>query len=204
MKTVFKIINNQLNSELRIHDKHNTMLKILPFNLRSINNWYPLNTEYELLYKVEDNCIQLVPVSRKEIVYADYGIEDINNKLEYSVKDGLTNTIIKQVQLDNNKICRVATSMNIPNWLDDYTYKDVNNSIKQITDELNILTITMIKTYYYDLSQDEQSRYMSLSKPNKERLALSSLSRSESEQYINYGKIYAMLNIMRKVAKLYA
>lgn len=205
MKTVFNLYNGDLQCELRLHDKHNSLLKVFNFNFDSINNWYPLNCEYNLLYKVEDNALQLVPTTKKELLYVDYGINlNVNPMLQYDVSKGLNNLVIKQVQRDNTMVCSYANELSLPNWLDSFTYQDVLEGIKVIEKQLDELTNAAITLYYYELPQDDKPRFNSYVKKTKERLALANLSDANQRDYILLGKLYVMFNIMRKVSKLYA
>ena len=58
MKTSFKLNEGNCVSELGIHDSNNTLLKVLDFDFSTINNWYPLNFEYHLIYRLEHSKIQ--------------------------------------------------------------------------------------------------------------------------------------------------
>lgn len=204
MKTVFSKSNGKEKCELRIHDRHHTILEILEFTFDTVNNWYPLNSEYDLVYHVEHDSVQVIPVSRKEILYTDYGIVDSDTKLEYSVKQGLDNVCIEPIKQDNLTICKLADTYGMPNWLSDFNYQEVEVGITQIDNKINLLTRKAIDNYYQSLDSEDRVKYVALAKDTRERLALTTLSVAEEEQYINYGKLYTMLNIMRKRAKVNA
>lgn len=193
-----------LKSTLLLHDRNNTLLKVLDFDFSSINNWYPLNSEYDIIYHVEHDAIQVVPISRSKLLYPDYGISNMGTKLEYAVGSGLDNIISKPIQYNNNKICTLAREMNIPCWLDDFTHLDVKLALNKLEQKMDILTNFYLQVYYFDLSQDEKVNFMRLSKDSKEHYALQNLDPQDQKEFIAYGKLYTMLCVMRKVSKVYA
>jgi len=205
MKTVFKIEENKgLKSELRIHDANNSMLKILEFDFNNINNFYPLNSEYDLEYQFELDELRLVPVSNNEVTHVDYGIKTFRDTLRYDLTNGLDSIVIKQVQYDNLLVCSDARELGIPCWLDDFTYYEVQEGIKLINKTIDTMLNDIISNYYYDLSQDDKVTFMSKRVETKYALALANLSKAEENNFISCGKIYTMLSVMRKVSKLYA
>jgi hypothetical protein len=206
MKTVFSLHNGVLTGELRLHDIHNTTLTIFDFDFSTINNWYPLNCEYELTYRESNNMLQVVPISRKGVLCPDYCIEGFDSKLEYSLNNGLNNIIISKVKHDNDKVCKLATKLSIPTWKQEFTYYDTKLGIVQINKLLNNLTNSITDEYYYSLPLDEKAKFMSCTKSIREKVALNALDYDSvfAKTYICLGKLYSMLNIMRKVAKLYA
>ena len=169
MKTSFKLDNDgNLVGRLDVHDRNNTLLKVFNFDFSTISNWYPLNFEYNLIYHLEHDTMQVVPDSRGEILYVDYGITDSSRKLEYTVAQGLDKTIFKAVKFDNDKVCRQAKKLALPTWLDeDFTYEDIKLALKDIEHKIDLLTKHCLKDYYFTLVQDEQFNYMNLSKELK-------------------------------------
>lgn len=206
MKTSFRLDNGgNLVGRLDVHDRNNTLLKVFDFDFYTINNWYPLNFEYDLIYRLEHDTLQVVPDSRGEILYVDYGITDSSRKLEYTVAQGLDKTVFKPVKFDNEKVCKKAKELNLPTWLDeDFTYEDTKLGLNDIEHKIDLLTKYCLKDYYFALGQDEQVNYMNLSKELKEHVALNTVSEKDFDLFIMYGKIYTMLSVMRKVSKLYA
>lgn len=193
-----------LKSTLLLHDRNNTLLKVLDFDFISINNWYPLNSEYDIIYHVEHDSIQVVPVSRSKLLFPDYGINSMGTKLEYEIGNGLDDIVSKPIQYSNNKICALARKMEIPCWLDDFTHIDVKLGLKKLEHEIDELTNMYTQVYYFGLSQGEKVNFMSLSKDSREHCALQDLEPHEQKEFISYGKLYTMLSVMRKVSKVYA
>lgn len=204
MKTEFKLQDGVLKSTLLLHDRNNTLLKVLDFDFGNINNWYPLNSEYDIIYHVEHDSIQIVPMSRSRLGYPDYGISSRGTKLEYDLSNGLDSVSSKPIQQNNNLICTLAREMNIPCWLDDFTQLDVQLAIKRLEQKIDKLTSFYLKSYYFGLSQDEKVNFMTLSKDNREHYALQDLEPNDQKEFIAYGKLYTMLSVMRKVSKVYA
>ena len=205
MKTSFKLNEGNCVSKLDIHDRNNTLLKVLDFDFSTINNWYPLNFEYDLIYRLEHSTIQLISTARGELMHPDYGLNSPTANLEFSVKQGLDQVTIRPVQLDNNLVCAKAKEMDLPTWVDEeFTYLDVQSAMKKVEHDMDSLTGNKLKDYYYDLGQDEKVNYMGLTYELKEYVALEDLSETELDSFVLYGKIYTMLSIMRKLAKLYA
>lgn len=204
MKTTFKNDNGILKGELRLHDLHKTMLKILSFNPYSINNWYPLNSDYDLLYHVEKNVVQLLPVSRKELSYTDYGIS-VDGMLESDISQGLDNLVIKTVQADNNLVCQTAKDLNLPCWLDvGYSTYEVEQGIKDLCIYIDSTIDRVLKDYYYDLSCDDKVAFKNALLDKQEHIAFAVLSEQDKKIFSSLGKLYTMLSIMRKVAKVNA
>lgn len=205
MKTVFRLENNEIKSELIIKNKNNTTTKAFYFDYLTLNNWYPLNNEYELVYNIEQDNIQLVSVSRTTIMNNSYGLSDSKQSLDCSIPKNNFDLVIPSVRADNTQTCKLAKDFGMPCWLDDsYTLLDVQISLRQLHKKLDELTSYLVELYYFDLPQDKQVNFLAQTKDNKERLALKDISDSDQQQYTDLGKLYTMLSVMRKVSRLNA
>lgn len=205
MKTVFKVDNNKLVGELHIRDRSSTFLKVFNFDFKSINNWYPLNSEYDLVYQMELDQIQLVPVSRGEILYKNYGIEKFDEKLVQDMSNGLDAVVFEPIRDNNLLVCKKAKDWGMPTWLDNkFEYQEVMDCLKYLDSEMDNATDMLVKSYHAALKSDEKFAFMELSKDNKQYMALKDISPERTALYIAWGKVYTMLNVMRKVSKAYA
>ncbi|UQT00081.1 hypothetical protein NGDEOPKE_00132 [Enterococcus phage vB_OCPT_Carl] len=194
--------------------------RLFSFPLETLFDWYPCCPRYEYQYSTSRKKLYLRLLDSDKTLVARYGVGD--NKKRVISKIACFNEnewYNEEVANENAELFNFAEQYDIVTPLkDDYTLKEVDDSISKVLDILDLLytnqkvkveeelinkvdTLQLSKPYSDELKQayKDISEYMRLDREEKATYVLSRSLDSLNSVYEKFGNVYTMLNIMRKV-----
>lgn len=194
--------------------------KRLDFPLDTLFDWYPCCPRYDYKYSDTRDKMYIVMIEENGKLPLRYNVPPTKKRVKSKTACFITNTWYNQeVANDNKKLFSFAENYDIvtPNK-ENYTLEDVNNSIERVQDILDMLYTVQEKQVEKDLIvrvgtlekeapdseelkavHQEIKEYMQLDREGKASHVLSLLPQHVEELYANFGEVYTMLNLMKKV-----
>lgn len=169
-------------------------------DLNRLYQWYPMNISYVLRYQEPRDRLYLYQ-TRNPAIIPDYDFE-------YRARIKPKNTVIQDigedmvcvnVMKDNIKLCMLAISLGLPHMLmEEYTQDEVKAGIVEVLD-LHDSVKGVLEKRIEDNGEFKEFRKLPLQE--QDIMLYSYATDKEKDEFRQFGKLYTMLNLMRKIAK---
>ncbi len=165
------------------------------FNASTAYKWYPFNINYSYKYSNAKGIIYLIKETsyKKEDVYK---VSKPSNKMALKI-DGESAFLLK-VYKRNLYIMNTAYSLGLPIIRKKYTLKDVERGFIKLGDLVDTLRETL-----GDRLENDHEVYINQNSflENTDKQIYDVLNQEERKKLQEYGEMYTMLGLMRKIAK---
>lgn len=178
------------------------------FPLETIFDWYPCCLSYSYNYSTREQRLYLVLEDRSDIRKVHYGMSQTNKRSISeiaSMKYG--EWCSKEVKEENEKMFDFARIYGIITPDEEFTLKEVEDSISRVQDIFDMLYTFSYKDLLNrgiegklsDKETEQLSRIDNYEKEGKARFILSRASETTKDRYEQFGEVLNMLFIMRKM-----
>lgn len=170
-------------------------------DLSKVHQWYPLNISYNLRYQEPRDRLYLYPVTNPP-ENPDYKyVERTRTKPEGTVIEDIgPDMMCANVMMDNVTMCIIADRLELPSFLTaDYTEEQAKQGIKDVLEMLDSVKGTLENRLSKDMDIGEFRKKPLQEQDNMLYLYATDEEISEMKQF---GKLYTMLNLMRKISKV--
>lgn len=175
--------------------------KFSGMDLDKVYQWYPMNIYYKLRYQAPKDRLYLFPTDNPPL-NVDYDYEERSRTKPdgVQIKEIGPEMVCMNVMLDNIELSREASKLGIPNMVvGDYT----TTQIKEGIEDLLALLDTYKESLEYRIEKEgklEEFRKKALQE--QDSMLYSYSTEEEQESMKQLGKMYTMLNLMRKIAEV--
>ena len=171
-------------------------VKGIDFPFHNVHYWYPFNINFTYRYTNSKNFLYLV----KERDYEGpnlYNVDILKRTKAMGTKDGAMYN--PSVHERNQYIINKAKSLGIPVITDDYTYQDVNKGFKRVSGLIRVVKDQIEARYL--LNEDEIIVSPEIASDSWDTEVYACATAAEKEVLQEFGEMYAMLNLMRKMTE---
>lgn len=169
-------------------------------DLTKIYQWYPMNISYVYRFQEPRDRLYLYPVKNPPLT-TDYNYEyRTRRKPKGTVIADINPTMAcMNVMKDNMELCMQADELGLPHLLTaNYTHEQ---SKKGILDTLGMLDSVKDALEKRLEKEEDLSNYRQLSLQEQDNVLYLYATETELNQMKQIGKLYTMLNLMRKISK---
>lgn len=173
--------------------------EIKGLDLDKLYQWYPMNISYGMRYQEPRDRIYLYPVENPP-ENVDYNYEErMRTKPDgVVIKDIKPDMVCLNVFIDNVELCRTADGLGLPHMLQHkYTLEEAKEGINRL-----LIMLDDIKNYLeLRIEGEELKKFRGLPLQERERMLYSYATNDELGDIKQIGKLYTMINLMRKIAR---
>lgn len=186
---------------LSVKQGNNVEKKVIKdINLDSLYKWYPMNINYIYRYDLKGDNLYLYPSdSPMPLPDYDYPIRERTRPIGVQVKDINPDMVCYNVLEDNAELCIIADTLDLPHMMQgNYTYLEVKKGISDLLDLYDDIREMLLQRLIDDGTNISDYRNRAVS--TQDVILHSKASEEEQSQLKTFGKLYTMLNLMRKIS----
>lgn len=192
MKLLADIEPNHVYLEVLTTDKE---YKVFVFPSKNLHYWYPFNINFTYKYTEAKGFLYLV----KEKSYEGknyYNVDILKRTKALPKRDGVP--FNEEVYKRNMHIIEKAKKIGLPTIIDDFTEDDVKEGFKLLSDAIEVVRNRIENRY---IRKYEEPMYtQSIFSEEWDESIYAQMTDEEQEALVEFGEMYCMLNIMRKLA----
>lgn len=175
-------------------------IKFTGLDLDKVYQWYPMNISYKYRYQEPRGRLYLYPVKNPPR-NPDYEYEERQRTKPEGVviEDIGPDMMCTNVMKDNIALVIQADSLGLPHLLKaNYSLEETKKGIKKLLKMLDDVKDTLENRL---AKEEDLGKYRKKTLQEQDYVLYSYASGEEIKQMKQFGKLYSMLNLMRKIAK---
>lgn len=196
----FKVDNENTGTlEVQIGNTKDN-IKFTGLKLDKMYRWYPMNISYKYRYQEPRARLYLYPVTNPpENPDYDYEARKRTKPAGIVVEKIGPDMVCLNVMTDNIELAIQADELGLPHMISARkTLKEIKEGIKDLLEMLDDVKDTLEDRLSKEINLKE---FRKLPLQEQDSVLYSYASEEEIEQMVLFGKLYTMLNLMRKIAE---
>lgn len=169
-------------------------------DLDKVHQWYPMNISYVYRFQEPRDRLYLYPVKNPPLITDyDYEYRTRRKPKDTVIEDVNPDMACMSVMKDNMELITQADALGLPHLLKaDYTEEESKQGVKEVLK----MQDTVREALENRLAKDKDlSEYRKMSLQDQDSMVYSYATDEEQSQMKQVGKLYTMLNLMRKIAR---